>query len=156
MITNEPASNAGNRRMVFRTIRSSKVITPESKSNSGNELLGQKNGVDHGVGHLWPLPMTVELFLLSFFPPCIFVARFQQMSRVLHRRREDHDVAFVRMAKRMPAAMTALAQGPFLRCGGACAGHRGREGGRCYDRGQVMRAAWPLTCCSCVCHPRFF
>jgi len=79
----------------------------------------------------------------------MIVARFQHISRVLHRWLGDHDVEFIlvhawscdgesRMEKRMPAAMTALAHGPFLRCGGACAGHRGRWGGRRHDRGHVV------------------
>src|SRR5262252_4593659 len=88
---------------------------------------GARTGVDHSVGHSWPLSMMAEPFLLSFFPPCMIVARFPHISRVLHRWLGNHDVEFVlvhawsfdvesRMEKRMPTAMTALAQCPFLRC----------------------------------------
>src|SRR5215813_8491279 len=43
------------------------------------------SGVDHSVGHSWPLSMMAELFRISFFPPCMIVARFPHISRVLHR-----------------------------------------------------------------------
>src|SRR5262245_60264613 len=54
----------------------------------------------------------------------MIVARFHHISCILHRWLGDHDVKFVlvhawscdgesRMENRMPAAMTALAQGPF-------------------------------------------
>src|SRR5215831_11328143 len=36
--------------------------------------------------------VTVDPLLLSFFPPCLIVARFHHISRVLHRWLGDHDV----------------------------------------------------------------
>ena len=39
--------------------------------------------------------MTVEPFLLSFFPPCMIIPTFHHISRVLHRWLGDHDVECV-------------------------------------------------------------
>jgi len=54
---------------------------------NGVWLLEQALGLDHGVGHAWPLRMTVKPFLLSFFPTLhdcreisIYFARFAQMA----------------------------------------------------------------------------
>jgi hypothetical protein len=35
--------------------------------------LAKKMGFDHRIGHFWPLSMTVDPFLISFFAPCIRV-----------------------------------------------------------------------------------
>jgi hypothetical protein len=46
-------------------------------------------GFDHRVGHLWLLSMTVEPFSISFFDPCMIIARIQHISQPCHRQSGD-------------------------------------------------------------------
>jgi hypothetical protein len=44
-----------------------------------------KEGLDHGVGHVWSRSMTAKHSSVAFFVPSTIIARFQHISYVCHR-----------------------------------------------------------------------